>query len=156
MLLASTIFCSSLFIKSPKSKLTTCNATCQYNLFLSQTKSEDTPQSILARTARNKHVLSVRPLICSIIVPTELTSPPQAKRGTKVIYLDINVLSNSLNIFAHLHNFYLLLYSFPASQQNSVFQPSPVSLQVLLHASCGKCHTTPLLKYSPQPNNTST
>ena len=78
-------------------------------------KQNQKTQSILARTARNKHVLSVRPLICSIIVPTELTSPPQAKRGTKVIYLDINVLSNSLNTFAHLHNFYLLSYSLPES-----------------------------------------
>ena len=71
----------------------------------------------------------VRPLICSIIVPTESTSPPQAKRGTEVIYFDIYIWFIKYT-FAHLHYFYLL-----SPFCCDVFQPSPVSLQVL-HTSC--------------------
>ena len=81
----------------------------------------------------------VRPLICSIIVPTELTSPPQAKRGTEVIYFDIYIWFIKYT-FAHLHYFYLL----------SPFSKSSIP------AVCGKCHTTPLQIHSSQPNTTST
>ena len=58
---SSTIFSSSLSHQISKIKvddLQHVSTSVQYNSFLSQTKSENTPKAILARSARNKRVLN--------------------------------------------------------------------------------------------------
>ena len=92
---------------------------CQYNtirFYLKQNQKTHQKQYWPAKNV-SWTTFYVRPLICSIIVPTESTSPPQAKRGTEVIYLDIYIW-----FIKYFCTFALLLFAFTILQ--------------VLHTSC--------------------
>ena len=111
---SSTVFCSPLSHQISKIKVDDlqwqCNmSVCQYNTIRFYIKQNQKTRQKQYWPAINVSwtTFYVRPLICSIIVPTESTSPPQAKRGTEVIYFDIYIWFIKYT-FAHLHYFYLL------------------------------------------------
>ena len=109
----------------------------QYNSFLSQTKSENTPKAILARKKRVlNYILCAAPNMlynCPYRVDKSTSSQEGDRsdlfRYLYIVYDSLNILLHICTTFICFHHSAVMLgsYSIPASQQNGVCQPSPVS-----------------------------
>ena len=113
----------------------------QYNSFLSQTKSENTPQK---QYRVLNYILCAAPNML-YNCPYRVDKTTLSQEGDRsdlfrylyIVYDSLNILLHICTTFICFHHSAVMLgsYSIPASQQNGVCQPSPVSLQVL-HTSC--------------------